>query len=337
MTEWPESPAQVRALPLRARTEYLLRRFDLRPRKAVGQSFLINEGAARLIAQTAAEPGQPLVEVGGGLGALTVPLAESGLPLAVVEIDPAAAAALSWLMSDLAHVRVVREDFLKVGWEAMVGGEDGLSLWGGSPARLGSHVPIGGRAGSPPHAEGMGEGAVQARALQLTAVGNLPYGSAGAILQKLWAPESPCGRMVVMVQREVAGRLRAAPGSKAWGPLSVLAALHTEDREVVARLGPDSFWPAPRVESTALRLERRRRPAELRDYPAMQAAIRGAFGNRRKRLSNSLRLSLGLEAAVAEAVLRAAGVDGQRRGETLNLDELIRLANALHGTGHRSL
>ena len=291
MNHTAESPAQVRALPLRTRTEYLLRRFDLQPHKSLGQNFLINEGAARLIAQTAAEPGQPLVEVGGGLGALTIPLAETGLPLVVVEFDRAAAGVLRWLLEDLEQVRVVEGDFLKVGWEEMAGGD-------------------------------------------VTAVGNLPYQSAGAILQKQWAPESPCGLIVATVQREVAERLRGTPGTKSWGPLSVLAALHTEDRRVVARLGPDSFVPAPRVESTVLSLERRAVPEQLVSYPAMEAAMRGAFGTRRKNLSNSLRLALRLEPAEAAALLRALRLDGGRRGETLTLDELIALANALNEAGH---
>lgn len=298
MHKAPDSPAEVRALPLPARTEYLLRRFNLQPRRSLGQSFLINEGAARLIAQTAAQPGQPLLEIGGGLGALTVPLAETGLPLTVVEIEAGAAAALAWLTADLHNVRLLQQDFLETPWETLV----------------------------PPGATG-----------KPTAVGNLPYNSAGAILQRLWAPESPCGRLVVTVQREVADRLRAAPGSKTWGPLSVLAALHTQPPQVVARLGPESFRPAPRVESTVLCLQRRTRlPEALRDYTAVADALHAAFGNRRKRLSNSLRLSLRLEAAVADEILRAAGLDGTRRGETLSLDEIIHLANALYTTGPRS-
>jgi 16S rRNA (adenine1518-N6/adenine1519-N6)-dimethyltransferase len=296
-----ETPAQVRGLPLRARTEYLLRRFDLQPRKSLGQSFLINEGAARLIAETAAEPGAPLVEVGGGLGALTVPLADSALLLSVVEIDRGAAEALEWLVGEVGNVRVVREDFLKVEWEAL------------RPHPL---PPL-------PAGEGVSEG-------KLAAVGNLPYQSAGAILQKLWALDSPCERLVVMVQREVAERLRAEPGTKAWGPLSALAALHTEERRVVARLGPESFLPAPKVESTVLLLQRRARlPEGLGDYDSFRAAVRGAFGTRRKNLTNSLRISLHLEPAAVAALLRTARIDGGRRGETLRLEELIGLANAL--------
>ncbi len=308
MREWSESAEEVRALPLRARTEYLLRRFGLQPRKSLGQSFLINEGAARQIAQIAAEPRQPLVEVGGGLGALTVPLAAAGLPLTVVEIDEGGAAALAWLTEDLDNVRVVQEDFLRVEWETLA-----------EPTALPLSLVE----------RRVSEGSV-------TAVGNLPYNSAGAILQRLWARESPCDRIVVMVQREVAERLRAAPGSKAWGPLSVLAALHTQEREVRARLGPGSFWPAPRVESTVLCLQRRLRlPEALVDYAAVAEVLRAAFGSRRKRLSNSLRLSLGLEPTAADEILRRAGLDGGRRGETLSLDEIIDLANAIHATGLR--
>jgi 16S rRNA (adenine1518-N6/adenine1519-N6)-dimethyltransferase len=133
-----------------------------------------------------------------------------------------------------------------------------------------------------------------------------------------------------MVQREVAARLRADPGTKAWGPLSALAALHTQERRVVARLGPESFLPAPKVESTVLLMQRRvGLPEGLRDYEAFRAAIRGAFGTRRKNLGNSLKISLRLEPATVAGVLRAARIDGSRRGETLALEELIRLANAL--------
>lgn len=394
-----ESPAEIRALPLRARTEWLRRRFGLRPRKTLGQNFLVNEGAARRLAEAAVEPGLPLLEIGGGLGALSVPLADSGLPLTVVEIDEKAAEALQWLLGDLPQVRVVRADILQADlWDFAEGaapaeqaclpvqrsgwvqtGEDTCpaSTGGASAAcataeggQAGSPPHANGQAGSPPHADGQAgspphagveskprataevaaapeetAGPVSSSGFRLstfgfrlptsaspllTAVGNLPYSSAGAILQRLWAPDSPCGRIVVTVQREVAERLQAEPGSKAWGPLSVLAALHTEKRRVIARLSPQSFVPPPKVESSALVMERRLTPpVGLPEWGAVERALRGAFGTRRKTLSNSLRFALQLEPAQVSAILQRAGLDGKRRGETLSLEELLALARAL--------
>ena len=287
MNPGTETPAQVRAWPLRARTQWLLRRFSLRPRKSLGQSFLVNEGAARRLAEVAARPGLPLVEIGGGLGALTVPLAESGWPLAVVEIDAALVEALRWLLGDLGHVRVVPGDALELDW--------------------GSLAPR-----------------------PAVAVGNLPYLSAGAILQRLWDPAAPFTEMVVTVQREVAQRLRAQPGTRQWGPLSVLAQVHAERAQVLSELGPGSFLPPPQVSSTALRLVKRSEPLVAPgEGGRLDLALRAAFGTRRKTLAASLRAVQKLSREQAVSVLQRAGLDPQRRGETLDLDELNALGTAL--------
>jgi 16S rRNA (adenine1518-N6/adenine1519-N6)-dimethyltransferase len=103
---------------------------------------------------------------------------------------------------------------------------------------------------------------------------------------------------------------------------------------VVSQLGPESFRPAPRVASTALVLEKQESVrSDLVSEEAFGRALRGAFGTRRKTLRKSLRVNLGLEAEAAVAVLREAGLDGQRRGETLSLDELVTLANTLAKLG----
>jgi 16S rRNA (adenine1518-N6/adenine1519-N6)-dimethyltransferase len=280
-------PAEVRELPLRARTDYLLRRFGLTPRKPLGQNFLVNEGAARRLADVAAAPGLPLFEIGGGLGALSVPLAATGLPLRIVEIDANLARTLAWLLADLPHVQVLTADFLTLP----------AAEWPAAPA---------------------------------VAIGNLPYFSAGAILQRLWAEDSPFSLTIATVQREVADRLRSQPGVKAYGPLSLLAAAHVTKFEVLAQLGPGSFFPEPGVESTALALTRREGlPPGLSAFAALDAAIRAAFAERRKTLLNSLKMTQKLDKAEAEAVLREANLDGKRRGETLSLAEFIALAEAL--------
>ena len=278
------SAPEVRELPLRARTDYLLRRFRLRPRKSLGQNFLVNEGAAQRLAQTAVAAGLPMVEIGGGLGALTVPLVESGQPLKVVEIDAALAQVLGWLTGDLPHVEVILGDFLEL-----------------APERLWPEPAV--------------------------AVGNLPYLSASAILQRLWEPRAANALSIAMMQREVADRLRATTGTKAYGPLSVLARAHLSEIAVLAQLGPGSFVPAPEVRATALKMLPC--PDGPPDMELLDLALRGAFSGRRKTLLNSLKMSKNWDKETTEEVLRKAGLDGQRRGETLELAELLALGRAM--------
>ncbi len=165
-------------------------------------------------------------------------------------------------------------------------------------------------------------------------IANLPYYITTPLLMRFLEDALPLDSMVVMVQKEVAQRMTAAPGSKEYGALSVAVQLRA-DVELVGVVSPHVFFPKPAVESAVVRLSLRPLPEVVEDEEVLFAVVRAAFGQRRKTLRNALRGADGppwSEEAV-EAALAAAGVDSRRRGETLSLAEFVRVANALARAG----
>jgi 16S rRNA (adenine1518-N6/adenine1519-N6)-dimethyltransferase len=160
-------------------------------------------------------------------------------------------------------------------------------------------------------------------------VANLPYNIASTLVVSLL--EQPLGfsTMVCTLQREVAERMAARPGGKAYGPLSVAVQFRAEVA-VVGRVPAGAFFPPPDVESAVVRLDARSRPAcPVEDAAAFFRVVRAAFGQRRKTLRNALAGGLHLAEASAEAACGRAQIDPRRRGETLTLAEFAALADAL--------
>lgn len=158
-------------------------------------------------------------------------------------------------------------------------------------------------------------------------VANLPYYITTPIIMTLLEEKLPIERLVTMVQKEVAERMVARPGGKDYGALSVAVQYYT-DPAIILTVAPDSFMPAPAVESAVVRcMVRRHPPVNVRDEKIFFRVVRAAFAQRRKTLSNALKTT-GLEPDAIRAMLTAAGIDGRRRGETLSLDEFAALANA---------
>jgi len=155
-----------------------------------------------------------------------------------------------------------------------------------------------------------------------TLVANLPYNVATPLVLRLLEQVPAITSMLVMVQREVAERLAAAPGDPAYGIPSVKVA-YRADAEVVGRVPPTVFVPRPRVESALVRLRRLPAPRVATDPDRLFRLVEAAFGQRRKMLRQSLK-SLG-----GEALLARAGIDGTRRAETLSVEEFVRLAHAV--------
>jgi 16S rRNA (adenine1518-N6/adenine1519-N6)-dimethyltransferase len=158
----------------------------------------------------------------------------------------------------------------------------------------------------------------------LPVIANLPYSTGTAIVARLLEDPERFPRLVVMLQKEVADRLCARPGTHAYGSTTVLTALHaTAERAFV--VPPGAFRPPPKVDSAVLRLDAQIEPrADVGDAAVFRRVVRGAFAQRRKTLRNSLRASFGEERATAW--LDAAAIDGGRRAETLSLDEFAALA-----------
>jgi len=159
--------------------------------------------------------------------------------------------------------------------------------------------------------------------------GNLPYSVGKPILAALIAARTAIDEMALMLQREVAERVAAAPGGKTYGSLSILSQLYCDAR-VALRVPPSAFRPPPQVESAVLHLRVRPAPCvPLADERRFHAVVRSAFAQRRKTLANALAAGLGLPLEVVRATARTAGVDPGRRAETLTILEFAELARRL--------
>ncbi len=163
--------------------------------------------------------------------------------------------------------------------------------------------------------------------------GNLPYNIATPLLVTLAQMERGPQRIVAMIQKDVADRLLAAPGSASYGSLTIAIGNTMEIRRAFT-LGPGAFYPRPKVDSTVIVLNRRARPlVEPIDPTLFEKVVRGSFAYRRKTLANSLSRSLSVERAEILIAMQASGIDEDERGERLDIDSFARLADALAGRG----
>ncbi len=163
------------------------------------------------------------------------------------------------------------------------------------------------------------------------AAGNLPYNIATPLVVRWLALERPPARIVVMVQRDVADRLSAAPGTPQYGSLTLLVSFWMTVRRAF-NLGPGVFYPRPNVDSAVVIMERRVTPAvAVKDPAFLLQVVRAAFAYRRKTLANSLSLALGIERATTQAALASICLDTEIRAEQLDLGSFGALADALGG------
>lgn len=270
----------------------LLRRYGLYAKKSWGQSFLIAEGVYRAIVDAAVDSGEDwVVEIGAGLGTLTMRLAErvpDGMVVAV-ERDPDLVAVLEKELGHLDNVEIHPSNALTYDLGA-------IARWRGSPVGL---------------------------------VGNLPYQIAAPLLFRFIEQRAHLSRIVVMLQREMADRLVARPDTSAYGALGVLIGAWA-DVELVARARATAFAPPPKVESAVVRIVPLpgNAPRVLLGEPdQFRDVVHAAFGQRRKVLRNALKARFSPEAV--DGALGATGIDGVRRGETLSIEELAALTLAL--------
>lgn len=276
----------------RADISRLLDQHGLAPRRELGQNFVVDANIVRKIARLAAVgPGDHVVEIGAGLGSLTLALATSGAEVLAVEVDHGVAAVLRSVVADHPNVTVVEADAMRTDWTALL--ESSVSRHPGGPQTLGSW----------------------------TLVANLPYNVATPLVCDLLDHVPAIERMLVMVQREAAERLCAGPGSAVYGAVSVKVAYWAVAR-MVASVPATVFLPRPNVESALVEI--RRRPAPIVDAPpgALFELVRTAFNQRRKMLRRSL------AATVAPYVFAAAGIDSSRRPEDLDVVEWAALTRA---------
>ncbi len=255
----------------------------LAPRRDLGQNFVADPNTVRRIAELARiSAGDHVVEVGAGLGSLTLALAETGAHVTAVEVDAGVAAQLRVVVADAPNVEVVEANAMDLDWDLLLSERDGDAAW--------------------------------------TLVANLPYNLGTPLVCDLLDEVPTIERMLVMVQREVAERFAAAPGTKAYGAVSVKAAFWGRAR-VVGLVPASVFVPRPNVESALLEIERGAVPDV--DPVPLFGLVRTAFNQRRKMLRRSL------ADHVTADQFGAADVPPTARPEELNVDAWARLTRAI--------
>ena len=265
---------------------YICKRFDIKMSKKLGQNFLIKRGIVDEIVHAAElTPGEPVLEVGPGIGTLTQGLAQSGADVTAIELDRRLLEVLDTTLASYDNVRIVHGDVLKLDVPTIM-----------------NHKPF-------------------------KVVANLPYYITTPIIMSLLESKLPIERLVVMVQKEVALRMVAKPGTKDYGALSVAVQYYTEP-DIVLDVPPKSFLPAPAVTSSVIRcVLRDKPPVDVIDEKLFFRVVKAGFAQRRKTFANTMKTT-GLSKARIEELLAKANIDGQRRGETFTLQEFADVANA---------
>lgn len=265
---------------------YICKRFDIKMSKKLGQNFLIKRGIVNEIVHAAElTPGEPVLEVGPGIGTLTQGLAQSGADVTAIELDRRLLEVLDTTLASYDNVRIVHGDVLKLDVPTIM-----------------NHKPF-------------------------KVVANLPYYITTPIIMSLLESKLPIERLVVMVQKEVALRMVAKPGTKDYGALSVAVQYYTEP-DIVLDVPPKSFLPAPAVTSSVIRcVLRDKPPVDVIDEKLFFRVVKAGFAQRRKTFANTMKTT-GLSKDRIEELLAKANIDGQRRGETFTLQEFADVANA---------
>lgn len=264
--------------------------------KALGQNFLINPGVCpRMAAECGAQACKGVIEVGPGIGVLTWELSQVAEKVCAIELDSRLFPVLEETLAGRDNIKLVPGDVMKLDLNQLIRRE-----FGGGPVCV---------------------------------CANLPYYITSPVILRLLEEGLPLTSITVMVQKEAAQRLCAAPGERECGAVSV-AVHYRSQPKLLFQVGRGSFLPPPKVDSAVLRLDLRQEPpVSVADEDWFFRVSRAAFAQRRKTAANSLSATLGLPKPQVEQALAAAGAPENVRAERLTLEQLAALANALLGEG----
>jgi len=283
------------------RTKEIIQRHGFSFKKSLGQNFLIDQNILGKIVEAAGlDSSRGALEIGPGIGALTEKLAQQAGAVTAVEIDQRLIPILQEVLEPYPHVRIHHGDVLKTDLAALFR-EDFADV---------SKVSV---------------------------VANLPYYVTTPILMKLLEERLPLENIVVMIQKEVAERMAASPGTKDYGSLSIAVQYYSVP-ELVCIVPKTVFIPQPNVESAVIRLAVREQPAvQVDDEKFFFQVVHASFAQRRKTIANNLKTRFFAKEGreQLESLLREAGIEPTRRGETLSLQEFATLSNVLLRAGIR--
>lgn len=269
--------------------------YNFRLSKSLGQNFLTDKNIIDKIVE-ATDPTEDdlVIEIGPGIGVITAEVAESAGKVVAIEIDDNLIPILEDTLGGFDNVRIVHKDVLKTDINQIIEEE------GYKTAKV---------------------------------IGNLPYYITTPIIMYLLESGADVESITIMMQKEVADRIKSDPGTKVYGALSVVVQYYCTV-ETVAHVPKEVFVPAPKVDSTVLKLNlRKEKPVELTDESMFFRVIKAGFGQRRKTLLNSLcSVSDRLTKDDIRECLSSCNIDEKRRAETLNIDEFGKIANALTET-----
>ena len=276
------------------RTIEVIKKYEFCFQKKFGQNFLIDGHVLdKIIAGAGVTKDDMVLEIGPGIGTMTQYLAEAAGKVVAVEIDRNLLPILQETLSDYDNVKVIHADVLSLNLEKLVQEENG-----GRPIKV---------------------------------VANLPYYITTPIIMALFEQHVPLANVTVMVQKEVAARMKSGPGSKDYGALS-LAVQYYAEPYIVANVPCNCFMPRPNVDSAVIRLTRYEEPpVQVKDEKMLFKIIRASFNQRRKTLQNGLNNSSELDFTKDQiaAAIAAAGFSPSVRGEALTLEQFARLTDIL--------
>jgi 16S rRNA (adenine1518-N6/adenine1519-N6)-dimethyltransferase len=280
----------------------LLRQWEITPHKELGQNFLADQRVlGQILAAAEISAADTVLEIGPGLGTLTQALAEQAQRVVAVELDQQLLAILHDRLQAFPNVRVVVGDILALHIPELLAAEQASG-----PAGRDASDPAG-------HA--------------YKVVANIPYNITSAVLRHLLEARTRPQLIVLMVQKEVAQRITAKPGDMSL--LSVSVQFYARPR-LIRRVPARAFYPVPKVDSAIIRIDPHPQlPLEPEEVEPFFAVVRAGFGQRRKQLRNSLLHGLGLSVERIAGALAQAGVDGERRAQTLSIGEWVTLYRAL--------
>lgn len=260
-------------------------------KKGLGQNFLSSQSVLEEIAMAAEIENEGVIEIGPGFGVLTNELAKRAKKVVALEIDDRLIPVLADTLGEYNNVKVINQDVLKADMKKLIDDEFN------------------------------GE--------KVSVAANLPYYITTPIITALIEGGLPLKNLVVMVQKEVADRITATPGTKNYGAISVLCQYYTEP-ELVCTVGANLFIPPPKVDSAVVKMVFRNTPAvSVRDEKMFFKTVKAAFSQRRKTLLNCLVSNFTHTKAELMELMESVGIEPTRRGETLSLDEFARLSDIL--------